>query len=234
MAKGFNFEQTVAPVQYVETDTSGGDGGKSGALAFGYNEAKSGDSVAVGGDSSAKSVAGDDDHGWGYPYGSGSSWADSDSRGGNADADTGDATTRGYTSANSSADGGDGGDARVFSDQDTTVNNDFRFTDSFNEDNDITYIRDSGNQDNDGVDNKGGDIEHSVVAGGDINDSFNSDDDVKIEDSYNKYHNETNIDYSDDDVYYTEIHDSYNQDNDVLDLDIAHGGINIANGLDIL
>ncbi len=43
-----------------------------------------------------------------------------------------------------------------------------------NEDNDVTYIRDSFNEDNDGVDNSHGHIVDSVVAGDDISDSLNS------------------------------------------------------------
>ncbi|MDQ3765174.1 MAG: hypothetical protein M3460_27890 [Actinomycetota bacterium] len=66
--------------------------------------------------------------------------------------------------------GGDGGAATVNATQSTTVTNNLTFTDSFNEDNDIYFIKDSFNPDNDGVDNAGGTITDSIVA--DIEDSF--------------------------------------------------------------
>ncbi len=47
-----------------------------------------------------------------------------------------------------------------------------------------TVIQDSFNQDNDGVDNKGGTIDDSVVAGGDANGSGNTTEVVVIEDSF--------------------------------------------------
>jgi hypothetical protein len=94
-------------------------------------------------------------------------------------------------------------------DNDTTLIND-----SFNEDNDTTVYKNSFNQDNDGVDNKGGVINDSVVAGDDIDRSFNSDDDTYIDRSFNTDNSETNIDASDDDVYYTEIRDSFKSDDD--------------------
>jgi hypothetical protein len=86
-------------------------------------------------------------------------------------------------------------------------------TDSFNEDNDTTTIRDSFNQDNDGVDNSGGTIYDSAVAGDDIENSFNSDDDTAVVNSFNTDNSETNIDASDDDVNFTEISDSSNREN---------------------
>ncbi|MGH3977439.1 MAG: hypothetical protein ACRDRZ_00290 [Pseudonocardiaceae bacterium] len=255
----FNFEQYVVPVQQVDSDASGGDGGESGALAFGYAESEGGDALnlgdagdggdASGGDGTGVGVGGDggaseaksDDGGDAFSFDlidffggdteGGDSKADSEggdggagvgvgaggdggeANGGDVDNEAGDSAAVNETSAESSADGGDGGNSYVDADQDVTVENNFRFEDSFNEDNDVTVIKDSFNEDNDGVENDGT-IEHSVVAGDDINDSFNSDDDVKVEDSYNKDNSETDVDI-------TTIEDSFNkEDNDVLDLDL--------------
>ena len=96
---------------------------------------------------------------------------------------------------------------------------DVTIEDSFNEDNDVNVIEDSFNQDNDGVDNKGGSIEDSVVAGEDIEDSLNSDDDTTVDDSFNTNNSETNVDASDDDTTVVEVEDSYNEDNDKVDVD---------------
>ncbi|MDT7712224.1 MAG: hypothetical protein QOG46_913 [Pseudonocardiales bacterium] len=251
----FKFEQNVVPVQHIDTDTSGGnggDGGHSGALAYGYNTSEAGDgglalggdggdadggdgnglglggpggdSIAhshagdanqagllnlnlfggpTGGDSAAVSQGGNGGGGFGQGFGGAGGTAGD---GGNADASGGHATTYGVTAANSSADGGnagDGGDATVNATQNTGVSNDFDFARSFNEDNDTTLVNHSFNSDNDGVDTKGGYIGgHSIVAGDDIDDSFNT------------THN----------VDFTEIKDSGNsfQDNDALDIDVHH------------
>jgi hypothetical protein len=109
-------------------------------------------------------------------------------------------------------------------DRDTTAihaDGDVTIEDSFNEDNDVNVIEDSFNQDNDGVDNKGGTIDDSVVAGEDIDDSLNSDDDTTVSDSYNVDNRETNVDASDDDTTGIEVEDSYNEDNDAVDIDVA-------------
>src|SRR5918998_460073 len=67
------FVQTVAPVQEIDTDTSGGAGGESTALAYGYNKADAGDGgLAVGGD------GGDASGGDGTGVGVGGSGGDSD------------------------------------------------------------------------------------------------------------------------------------------------------------
>ncbi|MGH3766946.1 MAG: hypothetical protein ACRDS0_04395 [Pseudonocardiaceae bacterium] len=245
----FKFEQNVAPVQHVNTDTSGGAGGQGGdssALAFGYNESHAGDGgeafggsggdasggngtgVGVGGpggDSLAHSDAGDANQfgllnlnlgggptggdsvaasqggagGGGFGQGIGGSGGVAGD-GGNASADGGNATTYGLTSAHSSADGGGGGNggaANVNAAQNTGVSNKFDFDHSFNEDNHTTYIGHSFNQDNDGVDNKGGDIHHSIVAGDDIDHSFNPDNDLnytQIKDSGNSFEENHNTD----------------------------------------
>ena len=104
----------------------------------------------------------------------------------------------------------------INADGDVTIN------DSFNEDNDVNVIEDSFNQDNDGVDNKGGTIDDSAVAGDDIEDSLNSDDDIDVSDSYNADNSETNVDASDDDTTEVSVEESYNtEDNDVVDADVA-------------
>ena len=79
-------------------------------------------------------------------------------------------------SVHTSTAGGDGGHAVVGASQDVHVSN--SFSDVGNEDNDFTVIKNSFNQDNDGVDNSHGHIVDSVVAGDDISHSMNSDDDV--------------------------------------------------------
>jgi hypothetical protein len=110
-------------------------------------------------------------------------------------------------------------------DRDSTAihaDGDVTIEDSFNQDNDVNVIEDSFNQDNDGVDNKGGTIDDSVAAGDDINDSLNSDDDVKVDDSFNTDNSETNVDASDDDTTGVDVEGSYNEDNDDVDVDIAN------------
>ena len=103
----------------------------------------------------------------------------------------------------------------INADGDVTIN------DSFNQDNDVNVIEDSFNQDNDGVDNKGGTIDDSAVAGDDIEDSLNSDDDIDVSDSYNADNSETNVDASDDDTTVTSVEESYNtEDNDAVDVDV--------------
>ncbi|MGH8571024.1 MAG: IniB N-terminal domain-containing protein, partial [Gammaproteobacteria bacterium] len=129
-------------------------------------------------------------------------------------------------------------------DRDTTTitaDGDVTITDSFNQDNDVTVIEDSFNQDNDGVDNKDGTINDSALAGEDIDDSLNSDDDTTATDSHNtntntntntnNTNNTNNSDTTDDgsdddttdstDTTATTATDSYNHDDDTADLDAA-------------
>jgi hypothetical protein len=270
----FNYTQYVAPVQKIETDTSGGDAGDSTALAFGYNKADAGDGgTAVGGDSG--DANGGDGNGWAESGRGGDSEVDSEGgnatqtgllnlnlfsdveggdsdveseggdsgpafglgaggdggttgRGGDATSNGGDALALNETEANSSADGGNGGDAVVVADQDTTVRNDFDFTNSFNENNDTNTYKNSFNEDNDGIDNAGGQMNGSVVAGDDIDDSLNSEENYDIDRSFNTDNSRTNIDASDDDEYRFDIEDSFNQeDNDFLDLDIRDNFIDV-------
>ncbi len=105
-------------------------------------------------------------------------------------------------------------------DRDTTIvaDGDVTIEDSFNEDNSVTVIEDSFNEDNDGVDNKGGTIDDSVVAGEDIEDSLNSEDDTVVDGSFNTDNSE-NVDASDNETTEVVVRDSYNEDNDVVDLD---------------
>jgi hypothetical protein len=108
-------------------------------------------------------------------------------------------------------------------DRDTTAihaDGDVTIKDSFNQDNDVNVIEDSFNQDNDGVDNKGGTIDDSVVAGEDIEDSLNSDDDTVVRDSYNVDNSEANVDASDDDTTEVDVQGSYHEDNDGTDVDV--------------
>jgi hypothetical protein len=56
-----------------------------------------------------------------------------------------------------------------------------------------TVIQDSFNEDNDGVDNKGGVIDDSNVANGDQDDVGNSDEDTTITDSLNEDNSETDV-----------------------------------------
>ncbi|MGH3898528.1 MAG: IniB N-terminal domain-containing protein [Pseudonocardiaceae bacterium] len=106
-------------------------------------------------------------------------------------------------------------------DRDTTAihaDGDVTIEDSFNQDNDVNVIEDSFNQDNDGVDNKGGTIEDSPVAGDDIEDSLNSDDDVAIDAS----DDDVVVDASDDDTTQTSVEDSFNStDDDGVDVDLT-------------
>jgi hypothetical protein len=81
-------------------------------------------------------------------------------------------------------------------------------------------IEDSFNQDNDGVDNKGGSIDDSVVAGDDLVGSVNSDDDATLTDSHNTTVTETDTDLSTD----TTVEGSFNgnvSDDDYIDVDVA-------------
>ena len=64
--------------------------------------------------------------------------------------------------------------------------NDYHLTDrSVHTGDNSTVVQDSFNQDNDGVDNKGGVIDDSVVAGGDADGSGNETDVTVVDDSYN-------------------------------------------------
>lgn len=71
-------------------------------------------------------------------------------------------------------------------------NNEFHYTDNsvYVEDGG-TYVRDSFNQDNDGVDNKGGVIEDSTVVNGDDNTAGNTTETTTVQDSYNEDSSET-------------------------------------------
>lgn len=148
-----------------------GEGGHSGdpaATATGTHVEGdvTGDSTGDPGDTIAKALSGDGGKGVGVGVGGDSGSAD----GGTADAHGGDATA-GHTVTSHGGDGGAGGTATVNATQSTPVTDNFSFTDSFNEDNHVTLIKDSFHFDNDGVDNQGGTIEHSVV-GDDFEDSF--------------------------------------------------------------
>jgi len=88
-----------------------------------------------------------------------------------------------------------------------------------NEDNDFTVIKDSFNQDNDGVDNSHGHIDDSVVAGDDISGSLNTDNSVDISDSYNDTLNQ-NIADSSTHTSYTDSFNGNTFDNDGFDLDL--------------
>jgi hypothetical protein len=99
---------------------------------------------------------------------------------------------------------------------------DLTITDSFNEDNDITVIDHSFNQDNDGVDNKGGSIDHSTVTGDDMDSSLNHSTDVDMSGSHNSTVTETDTDASTD----TTVDASYDHntsDNDLIDTDVHVG-----------
>jgi hypothetical protein len=89
----FKFEQNVVPVQHVNTDTSGGNGGAgghSGALAWGYNTSEAGDGgTAVGGS------GGDANGGHGTGVGLGAPGGDSA-----ADSHAGDANQVGLLNLN--------------------------------------------------------------------------------------------------------------------------------------
>jgi hypothetical protein len=101
---------------------------------------------------------------------------------------------------------------------------DLTITDSFNEDNDITVIDHSFNQDNDGVDNKGGSIDHSTVTGDDMDSSLNTEHDTTVSGSHNDTVTETNTDASTD----TTVDTSYNHntsDNDFIDTDVSVEGV---------
>jgi hypothetical protein len=100
---------------------------------------------------------------------------------------------------------------------------DLTITDSFNEDNDITVVQDSFNQDNDGVDNKHGSIDDSVVTGHDMDSSLDTDDGATMTDSHNSTVTETDTDLSTD----TTVDGSFNgnvSDDDFVDthVDVPH------------
>lgn len=101
-------------------------------------------------------------------------------------------------------------------DRDTTsiqADGDVNIDNSFNQDTDVTMIEDSFNEDNDGVDNKGGKIDDSAVTGEDIEDSF-TDDDTAVTDSYKADNSVSDVDASTDDNSVTTVPDSYHPDND--------------------
>ncbi len=82
----------------------------------------------------------------------------------------------------------------IIDDRDTVVLGDYED----NSTTENTIIEDSFNEDNDGVDNKGGTIDDSIVAGEDVEDSGNEETNVEIEDSFqdNSEDNDTEIDDS--------------------------------------
>lgn len=83
-------------------------------------------------------------------------------------------------------------------------NNEFNYYDhSVTTGDDSTVIQDSFNEDNDGVDNKGGIINDSNVAGDDQDDVGNSEETTVIDDSFNEDNSET-----------TEVEDSFNDESD--------------------
>lgn len=89
----------------------------------------------------------------------------------------------------------------IIDDRDTTIiGDDVHYQD--NSTTEHTIVDDSFNEDNDGVDNKGGTIDDSIVAGDDVANSGNQDNDTEVTDSYNEDNDTTVID------------DSFNQDND--------------------
>lgn len=102
-------------------------------------------------------------------------------------------------------------------DRDTTVINaegDVTIEDSFNSETDVevNQVHDSFNEDNDGVDNKGGSIDDSGVAGNDLD---ASDDD-------------TAIDASDDDTTTTTVEESFNPDNEGADIGAEGDTVDVA------
>jgi hypothetical protein len=102
----------------------------------------------------------------------------------------------------------------IIDDRDTTITGD----DVHYEDNSTTkhtIVEDSFNQDNDGVDNKGGTIDDSIVAGDDVENSGNQDNDTEVTDSFNEDNDTVTVD------------DSYNEDNDQdNDTLVADGSFN--------
>lgn len=146
---------------------------------------------------------------------------------------------RGGHGGDASADGGRAGDGgNVQASQYNALEQDYEFENSFNEDNsttttvindsfkednDVFYANRSFNQDNDGVDNAGGYITDSIVAGDDVENSGNSVETYDIDGSFNTDNSRTSIDASDDDEFELDIEDSFNrQDNDFLDLDVLN------------
>ena len=127
-------------------------------------------------------------------------------------------------------------------------NNHFSYTDnSITAD---TVIQDSFNEDNDGVDNKGGVIDDSNVANGDQENVGNSDEDTTITDSLNEDNSETDVvvdsgnDSSDNSTTVTDsgndaststevdVNDSYNADSSTSvggDVDNDGADVNLVN-----
>ncbi len=234
----FNFQQYVAPVQNVESGDASGGSAENNAATIGWAEGGKG-GFAVGGDSDGGD-GGDGGNNFSLlnlfsrQDADGGDGGDSED-GGDAKANGGDAETK--QEVDQDADGGDGGTSTAVGVQNTTVETDLEFTDSFNEDNSVTLVKDSGNQDNDGVDNKDGHIEGSTVAGDDMDNSGNTDKSVEIEDSYNdnsdhNSHNDTEIEYENvGNDNSREIEDSFNRsDDDFLDLDLLNNN-DILNGI---
>jgi hypothetical protein len=117
-----------------------------------------------------------------------------------------------------------------------------RITNIVNIDDRDTFIVDSFNEDNDGVDNKGGEINESAVAGDDIegslNDSSQTDVDVVAIDAENSFNtdNSTDVVAIDADNSFNEetnvlaIDDSFNEDTDVLAIDAENSFNDTAGG----
>jgi hypothetical protein len=102
--------------------------------------------------------------------------------------------TRTHTVEREHHGGGDhgGGDSYTQNVEYKQYTNEFHYTDnSVYVEEGGTYVRDSFNQDNDGVDNKGGLIEDSTVVNGDGNTAGNTTETTVVQDSYNEDASET-------------------------------------------
>ncbi len=105
---------------------------------------------------------------------------------------------------------------------------DVTINDSFNSDNSVTIIEDSYNQDNDGVDNKGGVIDDSTAAGDDMAESGNDTETTTVSDSQNDNsandsHNDTSTTVNDSaNDNSVDVVDSGNEsDDDLIDADLV-------------
>jgi len=109
---------------------------------------------------------------------------------------------------------------------------DLSITDSFNSDNHVTVIDNSFNQDNDGIDNKGGSIDHSTATGHDMGSSLNSDDDTTVTGSDNHTSTDTTTDASTHTTIDTSFDDNVSDhdliDTDVHDVDVTVGSADTA------
>lgn len=110
-------------------------------------------------------------------------------------------------------------DVNYIDDRDTTNINargDVNIKDSFNSENHLSVVKDSNNYSNSGVDNRGGTIDHSTVAGHDVSHSGNTETSTSLDHSLDTDNSHTNLDLHDDHSVNHSLNDEHHDSHDSL------------------